>query len=108
MIKLWYNANGDMETPQYYIYNDKTRVGWIKNVDEDGYIDEILIYSNYRNLGYGREALKALKKLESRELKLDVKVDNEQAMRCYLKVGFVPCEAWHQNKKNYIGMRWER
>ena len=107
MIQIWYNGDMDAETPEYYIYNGRTRIGWIKNVDEDGYIDEILIYNSYRNMGYGKEALLALMKLEKRDLKLDVKVDNEQAMRCYLKVGFVPCVAWHQSKRDYIGMIWK-
>lgn len=107
MIKIWYNGDMDAETPVYYIYNDNTRIGWIKNVDEDGYIDEILIYPNYRNMGYGRQALIALMKLEKRDLKLDVKRDNEQAKRCYLKVGFVPCKSWHQSRKDYIGMIWK-
>ena len=107
MIKIWYNEDMDAETPEYYIYNDKTRIGWIKNVDEDGYIDEILIYNSYRNMGYGKEALITLMNLEKRDLKLDVKVDNEQAVRCYWKVGFGPCEAWHQSKRDYIGMIWK-
>ena len=107
MLELWYNANMDAETPLYYIYQDKQRIGWIKNVDKEGYIDSILIYKDYRNKGYGKEALRALKAIEKRELKLDVKADNKQATRCYLKVGFVPCEAWHQSKKDYIGMVWE-
>ena len=67
MIKIWYNGDMDAETPEYYIYNDRTRIGWIKNVDEDGYIDEILIYNSHRNMGYGKEALIALKNLEKRE-----------------------------------------
>ena len=33
----------DAETPLYYIYQDKQRIGWIKNVDKEGYIDSILI-----------------------------------------------------------------
>ena len=107
MIKIWYNGDMDAETPEYYIYNDRARIGWIKNVDDDGYIDEILIYNSYRNMGYGKEALIALMNLEKRDLKLDVKVDNEQAMRCYLKVGFTPCKAWHQSKRDYIGMIWK-
>lgn len=36
MLELWYNANMDAETPLYYIYQDKQRIGWIKNVDKEG------------------------------------------------------------------------
>ena len=73
MIQIWYNGDMDAETPEYYIYNGRTRIGWIKNVDEDGYVDEILIYNSYRNMGYGKEALIALMNLEKRDLKLDFK-----------------------------------
>ena len=106
MLELWYNANMDAETPLYYIYQDKQRIDWIKNVYKEGYIDSILIYKDYRNKGYSKEALRALKAIEKRVLKLDVKVDNKQAAKCYLAVGFKPCEAWHQSKKDYIGMVW--
>ena len=51
MLELWYNANMDAETPLYYIYQDKQRIGWIKNVDKEDYIDAILIYKDYRNKG---------------------------------------------------------
>ena len=47
MLELWYNADMDAETPLYYIYQDKQRIGWIKNVDKEGYIDAILIYKDY-------------------------------------------------------------
>ena len=32
MLELWYNANMDAESPLYYIYQNKQRIGWIKNV----------------------------------------------------------------------------
>lgn len=37
MLELWYNANMDVETPLYYIYQDKQRIGWIKNVIKKAY-----------------------------------------------------------------------
>ena len=52
--------NGPPKKRTHEVNNDKTRIGWLKNVDEDGYIDEILIYNSYRNMGYGKEALIAL------------------------------------------------
>lgn len=105
MIKLWYNMQGDAETPEYFIYDDKLRVGWVKNIDDDGYIDEIMIYPKYRNMGYGREALRCLSNLLKRDLILDVNRTNIQAIKCYENVGFIDAaNAWHHNKEIYKGM----
>ena len=109
MIKIWYNGDMDAETPEYYIYNDKTRIGWIKNVDEDGYIDEILIYNSYRNMGYGKEALITLMNLEKRDLKLVnqemLNMQNQTEAISWQKSRKIETEAWEKQVSSKVNMQ---
>jgi RimJ/RimL family protein N-acetyltransferase len=76
----------------YIISNDNTDIGWIMYTICDNIckLDIVVLLSEERNKGYGKQIMKDLFVLnpQLRKIMLDVQQRNEQAISFYKKIGF--------------------
>ena len=74
----------------------------IKASDKSTFIYDFFIFSNYRNNGYGKLAIKALESqlqiIGIEQIKLRVAYQNQRALKLYQEVGFV-ISGYNMSKK---------
>lgn len=85
-LDMWYQ-----QVQLYFIYKNDQVIG-ILDLNPNGYINNIGVAPDYRNKGFGRQAmlfgLKTLKEGGAKEVRLRVDVKNKGAIHLYKSLGF--------------------
>ena len=100
----------------YHIKVRKKYIGaiWLEKFNKDDFAVLGIFIANkkYRNKGIGKKAIKQiiindLQYFGTKKIHLNVREDNERAIRCYKKVGFVESRRFEKNNFNAIEMVYE-
>lgn len=100
----------------YHIKVRRKYIGaiWLEKSEKENYAVLGIFISDkkYRNKGIGKKAIKQiiisdLQYFGTKKIHLNVREDNEHAIRCYKKVGFVESRRFEKNNLNVIEMVYE-
>lgn len=111
-----YPSKGAVILSWYHIRVGRKYVGsiWLEKSEKENFavLGIFISEKRYRNKGIGRKAIKQiiindLQYFGTKKILLNVREDNERAIRCYKKVGFVESKRFEKNNQNVIEMIYE-
>lgn len=100
----------------YHIKIRRKYIGaiWLERTKTDNFavLDIFIAEKKYRNKGIGRKAIERiilsdLQYFGTKKIVLNVRENNDRAIRCYKKVGFVESKRFERNGLNVIEMIYE-
>lgn len=100
----------------YHIKNDDKYIGaiWLEKAPSDDFavLGIFIADKDYRNTGIGAKAVdKVIKNdlpyMHTNKILLRVRAENERAIKCYSKVGFIETRRYEKDGLNVIEMMYE-